>query len=626
MVQLTTGACIGALNASHDTSLVILSVVVAAVASFAALTLAARARSGLTHRRRLWLFAAALALGGGIWTMHFVGMLAFELPLAVAYDPFATVASMLIAVVVVASGIWLVDRAQGNWRAWFVAGPIVGTGVALMHYTGMYAMRMQAVTRYDTVLFILSIVIAIVAATAALAIAFTVRAIWLRFIAACVMAAAIAGMHYTGMAAAQFLPDPSIAETPAGADRFWLAVAIGVVFLVCSLLAMLSVWIEHRLAQREAATVRRSERRLRALLQHATDVVLLLDRDGRVQFESGPVERLLGVPAGALLGHRVGDVAPGALALDMLCNDIETDDSGTVRRLDISVTTGKGHLVLEAAVRDAFHEPELGARLVQLHDVSATRLAVDRLAAARDAAQRGERAKSEFLGRISHELRTPIHVALGFSDMLRANAERFGAEQVAEFAGEIHSSIDRLMQIVGDLIELSRLEGDDPMDEDLVDPRSLLQSAARRLRSTATGARLTVEIETDETPPPMLADERKLAYALWHLIGNAIKFSDFGDTIRLIARLEPDGGMRLTVEDRGIGMSADELARATESFTQVDGSYRRNAEGLGLGLSLARRIAERHGGRLELDSTEGAGTRASIVLPATRTRPQVAAA
>jgi signal transduction histidine kinase len=276
-------------------------------------------------------------------------------------------------------------------------------------------------------------------------------------------------------------------------------------------------------------------------------------------------------------------------------------------------------------VQDAFHEPELGARLVQLHDVSATRLAVDRLAASRDAAQRGERAKSEFLGSISHELRTPIHVALGFSGMLRDNAERLDAAQVAEFAGEIHSSTERLMQIVGDLIELSRLEGDDPTEEDLVDPRSLLQGAARRLQATATRARLTFEIDTAGTPP-MLADERKLAYALWHLIGNAIKFSDSGDTIRLIAGLEPDGGVRLTVEDRGIGMSADEMARATESFTQADGSYRRNAEGLGLGLSLARRIAERHGGRLELDSGEGAGTRASIVLPATRTRPQVAAA
>ncbi|MDB5365443.1 MAG: two-component sensor histidine kinase, partial [Rhodospirillales bacterium] len=603
-----------------------LSVVVAAVASFAALTLAARARSGLTHRRGLWLFAAALALGGGIWTMHFVGMLAFELPLAVAYDPFATVASMLIAVVVVASGIWLVDRAEGNWRAWFVAGPIVGIGVALMHYTGMYAMRMQAVTRYDTFLFILSIVIAIVAATAALAIAFTVRAIWLRCIAACVMAAAIAGMHYTGMAAAQFLPDASIAETPVGADRFWLATAIGVVFLVCSFLAMLSVWIEHRLAQREAATVRRSERRLRAMLQHATDVVLLLDRDGRVQFESGPVEALLGVPAGALLGRHVIDVVRGAPALDVLCKNMETD-AGTVRRLDISVTPATGMpVILEATVQDAFHEPELGARLVQLHDVTEARLAVERLAAARDAAQRGDRAKSEFLGSISHELRTPIHVALGFSGMLRDNAERIDAAQVAEFAGEIHSSIDRLMQIVGDLIELSRLEGDDPMDEDLIDPRSLLQGATRRLQATATRARLTFEIVTDATPRPMLADERKLAYALWHLIGNAIKFSDSGDTIRLVAGLEPDGGVRLTVQDSGIGMSADEMARATERFTQADGSHRRNAEGLGLGLSLARRIAELHGGRLELESSEGAGTRASIVLPATRTRPHIAAA
>jgi PAS domain S-box-containing protein len=626
MVRLTTGTCIGALDASHDTSLVILSVVVAAVASFAALTLTARARSGLTDRRHLWLFAAALALGGGIWTMHFVAMLAFQLPLAVAYDPVATVISMLLAVVVVAAGIWLVDRAEGHWRAWFVAGPIVGIGVALMHYTGMYAMRMQAVTLYDTALFALSVVIAIVAATAALAIAFTVRLIWLRVIASLVMAAAIAGMHYTGMAAANFLPDATIGEAPVGIDRFWLATAIGVVFLACSFLAILSVWIEHRLAQREAATTRRSERRLRALLQHATDIVLLLDRDGRVQFESGPVERLLGVAPGALTGHRILETVPGAAELDALGRQAEPMLDGTVRRLDVCVTTqGGARLILEATMQDAFHEPELRARLMQLHDVTATRAAAGKLAAARDAAQRGERAKSEFLGSISHELRTPIHVALGFAEMLRDDAERLEPQQVTEFAGEIHSSIDRLMHIVGDLIELSRLEADDLLDEDLVDPASLLQTAARRLQTTASRARLTFEIEADGMPA-VLMDERKLAYALWHLLGNAIKFSDSGGVIRLVTTLDPNGDVRLAVHDTGIGMSDEQLARATESFTQADGSHRRSAEGLGLGLSLARRIAERHGGRLELESSEGAGTRATIVLPAQRVGRQIAAA
>jgi PAS domain S-box-containing protein len=624
LIRLTTSTCIGALNASHDARLVVLSVFVAAVASFAALTLAARARSALAEHRRLWLFVAAMALGGGIWTMHFVAMLAFRLPIAVAYDPGETIASILFAIGVVAVGFWYVDRAEGAWRSWFVAGPIVGVGVAIMHYTGMSAMRMQATTVYDAGLFALSVGIAVVAATAALAIAFTVRGMWLRVVAALVMAAAIAGMHYTGMAAAQFLPDPSAAATLAGVDRVGLGLAVAGVFLVCASLALLSVWIEHRLGQREAATIRRSEQRFRSLLQHTTDVILLLDRDGTVLFESGPVAHLLGAAAGTLEGRRLDEVAPGAHALCTLIERVAAEGVEGMLRRDIALALPDGQrVVLEATVQDESTDPVLCGWLVQLHDVSEARVAAERLAAARDAAERGDRAKTEFLGSISHELRTPIHIALGFSEMLRDDAERLAPMQIAEFATEIHASIERLMHIVGDLIELSRLEADQLLDEDITDAQRLLEAAARRQRDAAAQVGLALVMESDAVLP-IRADERKLVYALWHLIGNAIKFSGAGVEIQLGAHAEGDGSVRLWVRDHGVGMSDAELARVTDDFTQIDGSYRRSAEGLGLGLSLARRIAERHGGRLEIESALQQGTRVSIVLPAARAAADMA--
>ena len=154
-----------------------------------------------------WVLGAAFALGaGGIWSMHFIGMLAFDMGMAVSYNIPLTAFSMLLAWGVAALGFFVVSRGSDSIPRLLVAGLLTGGGVAVMHYTGMAAMQMSATIAYDQVLFALSLVIAVVAATAALWLAFNLTTNLQMVGASVVMGIAVCGMHYTGMAAARFTP------------------------------------------------------------------------------------------------------------------------------------------------------------------------------------------------------------------------------------------------------------------------------------------------------------------------------------------------------------------------------------------------------------------------------------
>lgn len=187
---------------SYDMTLVVLSYIVSVLGSYTALRLAVAIPTAEGPALWGWLFGAAAALGGGaIWAMHFLAMLACDMSMPVTYDVPLTVLSLLIAILVTAAGLYTVGRGEANWSKLIGAGVFTGLGVAGMHYTGMAAMRFSGEASYDTALVLASIVIAIAAATAALWLAFNLRGHLQVFGSAFVMAIAVCGMHYTGMAA-----------------------------------------------------------------------------------------------------------------------------------------------------------------------------------------------------------------------------------------------------------------------------------------------------------------------------------------------------------------------------------------------------------------------------------------
>ena len=196
------------MHGTFDLLLVAVSYVIAVFGSYTALQLAGQVTDLRDATNKVWLGGAAIALGGGaIWSMHFIGMLAYKMPLPVSYDVTLTLLSMVLAIGFTGFGLYMVIRRESlSIPVLLGSGVVMGSGVAVMHYTGMAAMRFAAVPSHDDAIVAISLVIAIVASTAALWIAFTLRKGWQKFVAAFVMGAAVCGMHYTAMSGYSFTP------------------------------------------------------------------------------------------------------------------------------------------------------------------------------------------------------------------------------------------------------------------------------------------------------------------------------------------------------------------------------------------------------------------------------------
>ncbi|MBU2983927.1 hypothetical protein KO528_01070 [Saccharophagus degradans] len=232
------------MEASYNWFLVALSFFVAVFGSFTSLQLMRGMRGTEGGAKIAWIISAAFALGGGaIWTMHFIGMIAYETNMPMGYSAGLTALSLMIAVGVVGIGIFLLSKSQNSLLVLLVAGVITGLGVASMHYTGMAAMVMAADMVYDNILFSVSIVIAIVAATAALWLAFNLEGNMQMFAASVVMGVAVCGMHYTGMAAMTMVPNGQAIEIESTVAPLTLGLFIfcfSMLLLVLSLIVTLS--------------------------------------------------------------------------------------------------------------------------------------------------------------------------------------------------------------------------------------------------------------------------------------------------------------------------------------------------------------------------------------------------
>jgi NO-binding membrane sensor protein with MHYT domain len=213
---------------TYDPYLVALSILVASFAAYTALDLGGRVALPQGHTHRIWLAAAALTMGGGIWSMHFVAMLAFVLPMPMSYDVGLTVLSLMLAILFTGGGFYVISPTGVSRPRLVISGVFMGLGILAMHYTGMAAMRGPVELSYDLLWVALSVIIAIGAATAALWLAFRTTDPGQKLAAAIVMAVAISGMHYTGMRAAVFTDHATKADAHEDVtlDRAPLALAI----------------------------------------------------------------------------------------------------------------------------------------------------------------------------------------------------------------------------------------------------------------------------------------------------------------------------------------------------------------------------------------------------------------
>ncbi len=234
---------------THDPYLVALSILVASVASYTALDLGGRVGAARGLARCVWLLAAAITMGGGIWSMHFVGMLAFSMPIPMSYDVGLTALSLVVAIFVTGGGFYVISRQGASPLRLILSGIFMGVGIVAMHYIGMAAMRGHAELSHDRLFVALSVAIAIGASTAALWLAFRTTDLGQKLIAAVVMGLAISGMHYTAMRAAIFTAHAPVheAQVNASLDQTNLALAIaGITFAILAFASTASLFEQKR--------------------------------------------------------------------------------------------------------------------------------------------------------------------------------------------------------------------------------------------------------------------------------------------------------------------------------------------------------------------------------------------
>jgi two-component system cell cycle sensor histidine kinase PleC len=235
--------------------------------------------------------------------------------------------------------------------------------------------------------------------------------------------------------------------------------------------------------------------------------------------------------------------------------------------------------------------------------------------AARQEAELNDRSKSAFLSAMSHELRTPLNAIIGFSELM-AKPGTLKPADTAEYASHIAKAGHRLLDVVSDVLDMSKLEaGSLTLTCAPTAIAEVVRAAVEQLQPCFAEKKQLLDVRTDRLPPEIEIDQQRVRQLLANLLSNASKFTPAGGRILVLARPAADGGVTIAIADTGIGMTHEEIMLALKPFAQVDARRARSAEGTGLGLPLALGLARLHGGTLHIESQPGAGTTVVVALP-----------
>ena len=369
--------------------------------------------------------------------------------------------------------------------------------------------------------------------------------------------------------------------------------------------------------------LRASEEKFRVLLDQSSDSIFSFYPDGRYSYVNAAFAKAFGKTPDDIIEKTVWDVFPKDEA-DKRFSGVQTIfQQGIERVFEVRVPTPQGVRFMITTAKPIFDDAHQVTRVIcSSKDITERKMA-------EEATKAASRAKSEFLANMSHEIRTPMNGVIGMVDILQKTA--LNSEQ-HRMLGTINQSSMALLQILNDILDFSKIEaGKLEVEHVPLHLYEVAQGVTQLMRSTpsAQAVELLIFVNT-QLPTWILGDPVRLRQVLFNLLGNAVKFINTASTVaarvelRATACTRADGspGVRLSVQDNGIGMPPEVVAKLFQPFTQADESTARKFGGTGLGLSISQRLVELMGGRISVQSTVGVGSEFVVELPLEPCEPE----
>jgi PAS domain S-box-containing protein len=393
--------------------------------------------------------------------------------------------------------------------------------------------------------------------------------------------------------------------------------------------------------QRAEEARRESERKYRELVEYANSIILRWTRDGRIAYLNEFGQRFFGYTAAEIVGrHVIGTIVPETESggrnlpslMDQVCANpaaFEQSVNENVRRNGERVWiawTNRVVLDQQGQVAEILSiGGDITARKKAEEELEATRAGLERrviertaeLAAAKERAESADRVKSAFLAAMSHELRTPLNSVIGFTGLLlQGLAGPLNAEQTKQLR-MVKDSGQHLLALINDVLDISKIEaGQIEIANAPFNLREAIERTVHTVAPLAEKKRLAVLVQVAPEVGQITSDRRRVEQVLLNLLSNAIKFTERGHVI-LTAETAP-GLVRIWVADTGVGIKAEDLGKLFQPFRQLDAGLTRQHEGTGLGLAICRRLVERLGGTISVESQLGQGSTFGFTLPLTR--------
>ncbi|MFA5960942.1 MAG: MHYT domain-containing protein [Tatlockia sp.] len=599
-----------AMTGHYSVGLVVLSYVIAVFASFVALNFVGRIRAEKTSRNSLyWVAGGAFTMGAGIWSMHFIGMLAFIMPMPMTYDFGWTSVSLLTAML--ASGSALLMLRKNNYTLTHLAlsGIFIGLGIATMHYMGMQGMKTQVTIHYLPGLFFLSIIIAIGAAEAALWLALQSnkgslkRQFNLKIVSALVMGAAICAMHYTGMEAAVFTPKlsaPNYEEINPDYLAFFVA---GVTLLIIGMALLASSYYK-----KMVNAVQNEKEFLNAMLDNLEDGIIACDAEGKITVVNQALQKHMHLKKENKHINQLFDYFQLYTMNDTL---VSAQDSPL--QLALQGERIHGHELIMRFKNEVSRDVVVDGQQI----VNSDKKTLGAVTVFHDVTElkKTEKFKKEFVSIVSHELRTPLTSIRGSIGLLVSGMMGEFPEKAGKLLKIANSNCERLLLLINDILDVEKIEAG-KMDFQLkpINLAELVMDSIDANKMYADKFGLSIQLIKPPSSVTVKGDPDRLMQVMDNLISNACKFSPPNEQVTLgIKKMQ--GMVRVTVSDKGAGIPEEFQPMVFSKFSQADSSSTRGKGGTGLGLSISKMIIEKLGGTLHFNSKVNAGTTFYFDLP-----------